>query len=154
MNKKQTLLKRLDVGKKARLKILPKIIGILRKENIDMFTVISEFIFMSRQSELHPIGVSYFDTDVFPGNIQKTVVYNKDVQNFFLHMLKERAGKHPKIIKYYVSYERGNINFCVFIKEPNWELEELIYNIYGDTLDKFPTHKLNLEITEFFGQKE
>jgi len=119
-----------------------------------MFTVISEFILMSRQSELHPIGVSYFDTDVFPSTIQKTVVHNKDVRNFFLQMLEERAGKHPKIVKYYVSYEREHINFCVFIKEPNWELEELIYNIYGDILDKFPAHKLNLEITEFFDQKE
>lgn len=152
MGQKETL-----VMQRGRVKLrrdLPKIVNVIRKENVDLLVVLSEFISMSKQTKSRQVDVSYFDDDVFGNRIEEIVIRDTKPAGIFRKRLNEIMKERTGIVKSYESYENGQIRLHVFIEEPNWELEELIYDAYGELLDKFPTHSFDLKVMDLCGREE
>jgi len=146
---------RLQLRKDIRtvIKILEKenvFLGGPRKLNYLLF-VLSDFVKMSKEAELRSIDVSYFPNDIFQNRLVETVAHFPNIN--LIELFKQKIVNVSKKIEVRVSEEDESINFFVFMKKPDWEVEELIYSAYGDLLNMFPDVLFSLEVTELFGKK-
>jgi len=141
------------VLKRGRVKLgkgTPKIIGNLGKEKMNLFFVLTEFASMPRQTKLHDTDVSFFPEDIFKDMIAERIIIDARPIDVFNEKMQELCKKTSGIMKFQTKCENGKIELHVFIKEPNWELEDHIYNVYGDLLERFPTFSFDLEVKELF----
>jgi len=126
------------------------LLGGPRKLNYLLF-VFSDFVRMSREAELRSIDVSYFPNDIFKNKPFETVVHVPHRNP--IELFKQKIANLSKKIDVGVSEEDESINFFVFMKKPDWEIEEFVYSAYGDLLNMFPDISFSLEVTELFGKK-
>lgn len=145
--------KELLILKRGQFKVgknIPKILDVLGRDNIDLFFVLSEFISMPKQARLRDIDVSFIFRDIFENMITERIITDTSPIDVFSQKMEGLRKEISGIIEFRARSENGKIGFHVFIKKPNWELEERIYNVYGDLLDRFPTFSFDLEVKELF----
>lgn len=140
------------IGRIKPRKDLPIICSILRNERLNLFVAVSEYVSMLRETELPQTALSYFHNDIFGDGNEKFVIRSVEPVTFFIQALQEISKTHKGIVRFDERYENGKTELHVFLKEPNWELEELIYGEYGKLLDEFPSHSLDLKVTDLCGK--
>ena len=136
-----------------------KVLSMLEKEKInllfvDLPSILSEFLnarAMPRETKLHNIDISYFLVDVFKNKPIEIVTHIPDSEA--IEVLKNKLKDMREIVKVDAHKEDENIAFRIFIDKPNWDIEERIYDAYGDLLDTFPSSSFSLEVIELFGKK-
>ncbi|MDH5733788.1 MAG: hypothetical protein OEY88_08410 [Candidatus Bathyarchaeota archaeon] len=117
-------------------------------ENVCLLFLFSRYVKMHSQIKSRGISASYFPNDIFISK-HTFATFEGEPSDFFEHGLRNISKK----IKVRINQEEETISFLVFIKKPDWKLEEQIYSVYGDLLDKFPDNTFNLELVELFGKK-
>lgn len=70
-----------------------------------------------------------------------------------LNVFKFQLAKIPQIKAKYFARTPKLISFWVFVEEDNWEVEENIYEAYGELLDFFPDAELDLRLLKLYGRK-
>ena len=113
-----------------------------------LFFLFSQYIKMQDQIKSRSIDVSYLPNDIFVGK-HLFATFEREHSDFF----KNRLRSISKNIEVRISQEDEIVSFLVFIKEPDWEIEEQIYDVYGSLLDEFPDSRFHLEVVELFGKK-
>lgn len=120
----------------------------LANENLQLLCLFLKYVRMYPQIKSRNIDVSYFPNDIFVRG-HALAPLRKEPNDFFRHQLKKISGE----IKVHATQEDATISFLVFLEKPNWEIEEQIYNAYGDLLDQFPDDTFSLELIELFGKR-
>lgn len=134
-----------------------KVFSMLEKEKInllfvDLPSILSEFLKkMPKETKLRNIDISYFLVDIFRDKPIEIVTHIPDTKA--IEVFKYKLKDVREIIKVDTHQEGGNIAFRIFVDKPNWDMEERIYDAYGDLLDTFPSSSFSLEVIELFGKK-
>ena len=140
------------VGKGTR-----KVLRVLEREKISLLfvdfpSVLSEFLKkMPKETKLRNIDISYFLVDIFKDKPIQTVTHISGTKA--IEVFRYKLKYIRVIIEVDAHEEDENIAFRIFVDKPNWDVEERIYNAYGDLLDAFPSSLFSLEIIELFGEK-
>lgn len=122
-----------------------------------------------KKGNLNPNAFFLFFKDYFPyfsrdltGNssnssveyLPKNVFQNQKVEDFLAFeskgyaALKQEISNIMGIAKFKAQVNTGGVDFFVFLDQPNWELEEKIYSIFGKILDKYPEEQVDLRIID------
>lgn len=70
-----------------------------------------------------------------------------------LDVFKSQLVKIPQIKSRYVAESPKAVGIWLFIEEDNWEIEERIYEAYGELLDLFPENEVDLRLLKLYGRK-
>ena len=133
MKEKEILL--MDHGRFHPSRDLPGFLSLLVKEKANIRFVLSEYLSARTQTKSQNVKVSYFFSVTDPLNLFKTT---------FDHLKRN----YPDIANYEIESKNRQVTIRVYLKEANWDLEEMIYDFYGRMLDKFRTQDFSLEVAE------
>lgn len=102
--------------------------------------------------------------------LQKTITENKQYrlifeslfrtlnyslrQNLVVETFRQRISEVPLVQSAYCLRRKNSCSFFVLMKEENWEIENKIFDIYGNLLDLFPEIDIRVKILRLWGRKE
>jgi hypothetical protein len=80
---------------------------------------------------------------------------NKSLRkDFVIESFKQRLSEIPLIKSAYCLQRKNGFTFSIYMDKENWEIEDKIFDIYGDLLDTFPELDIKVRILRLWGRKE
>lgn len=85
--------------------------------------------------------------------LMSTVKSLLEPHSIILNIFKSQLANIPDIKARYFAKTAKVISFWLFIEEDNWEVEENIYEAYGQLLDFFPDTEIDLRLLKLYDRK-
>jgi len=86
-------------------------------------------------------------------NLLSVVKSTMRLHGIVLNIFKSQLDKIPEVKARYFAETPKAISIWLFVEEDNWEVEENIYEKYGEMLDFFPEAEIDLRLLKLFGRK-
>ena len=67
-------------------------------------------------------------------------------------ILKSNLSDIKEINSGYFTFTERRIIFWIFLEEENWDVEDKIYEFYGDLLEQFPNKEIDLRLMRLWGR--
>ena len=74
-------------------------------------------------------------------------------QDFVIETLKQRLRKIDFVKSVYCLQRKNILAFSVYMEKEDWAVEDQIFDIYGDLLDRFPELDIKLRVLRLWGRK-
>lgn len=129
---------------------VPKAIRIGLNYRKNMFIAFSEFLAMSKGEGLRDRNLSYFINDVFENQVEEKFVSVMQPSNFFKEKIMAIKEDNPNIDSFVVDCQSDIITFKILLKQPDWDLEELIYDKYRELLNQYKEQTFDIKVREIF----
>jgi predicted site-specific integrase-resolvase len=75
-------------------------------------------------------------------------------QNLVVETFRQRISEVPLVQSVYCLRKKNSCSFFVLMKEENWEIENRVFDIYGNLLDIFPELDIRVKVLRAWGRKE
>jgi len=72
--------------------------------------------------------------------------------SFAISFAQSRLAKIPEVKDFGCVQHNNALKMLAYIDEPNEEVENKIYSVYGEILDLFPDKEIDVRIVELFGR--
>lgn len=140
-----------DQGQFNFRKIIPKIpraIQLVFHDRKNFVVAISEIMTMSKEYKFHDLTFAYIFTDVFKNLNEEKLFSVLQPSDFFKEKINGIKRDHSGIEGISMECEEGIITFNVMLEQPDWDLEELIYNKYREVLNQYKDQPFDIRIRE------
>lgn len=75
-------------------------------------------------------------------------------QNLVIETFKQRMLEISGIKSVYCFRRKNILSFSVFMNEENWEVEDRVFDIYGELIDSFAELDIRVRVLRLYGRKE
>lgn len=149
MVEKEVLL--VDKGQPKFLDVFPKTPQAMRVivgERINMAVALSEFAVMHKGTKLQDFNLSYVNGNVFEGMPEEKFIAKLNPIQFFSDTVKKLKKENSGIEDLKIDSKNDVTTFSVTLKEPDWDLEELIYSKYHQLLKQYKNQAFDIIIDQ------
>jgi hypothetical protein len=75
-------------------------------------------------------------------------------QNLVIETFKQRMSEIREIKSVYCLRRKNVLSFSVFMNEENWDVEDEVFNVYGELIDNFEEFDIRVKVLRLWGRKE
>lgn len=115
-----------------------------------VFSALSDLIMMRKEFIPQQMFFSYISSQVFKGMTEEKFTSAIPAAELFKGTIGQIKKENPNIENLKVEDIGGITKFIVFLKEPDWDLEQLIYNKFAEIEDLYKDKEFDIEIEELF----
>lgn len=129
---------------------IPRAIQLVLNNRKNFAVAISEIVTMGKESKFQDLTFAYFFANVFRNLNEEKFISIMQPTEFFKDRISNIQRSHPSIEGISVDCKEGIITFSISLKQPDWDLEELIYTEYSRLLNQYKDLPFDIRINESF----
>lgn len=129
---------------------VPRAIQLILHDRKSFSVAVSEIMALRKESKFQDLTFAYVLANVFRGLNEEKFISALQPSEYFKDKINGIKRDHSGIEGVTMDCIDGVITFNVLLKQPDWDLEELIYSQYHELLNQYKDLPFDIRVQESF----